>query len=251
MWKFWRLCKKGLGWLAGWGAWVGLLSAQGLVQEPLPHGLAVAPFLHTYGWGLSVYVPKWKGPRQGTFWVGDITSYRTKYEARVRSAYRDQGGKNFVFGKLYYAYLWEILWGYQYLFAQRAVTTPLQMSLQVGIGPAFTLLKPYYIEVAQPISATQAIIQVDTYDPNRYSYYDIVGEADFYLGFDKLRLVPGAVAQVGLMADVGRTPALIRSLALGVRVQGFAQPIQTLYQRPGRSWWVAGYMAFYIGNAWK
>lgn len=232
-----------------------LLLSRGLAQsqviEPLPQGLAVSPFLHTNGWGLGVLVQNWKGPRSGTFWMGDLTSYRSKHESRTRSVYRDQGGKDFVFGKLYYAYLLEVLWGYQYVVAQRTFSTPLQVSLQGGIGPAFALLKPYYIEIAVPISTTQAIIKVDTYDPNRYSFFDIVGEADFYLGFDRLQAVPGAAAQAGVLVDLGREPALIRSLALGGRIQAFTRPIQTLYQRPGRSWWLSGYLAFYIGNAWK
>lgn len=243
MWRCWLLCKVLL--CVAWS------QTSGITIEPLPHGLAVSPFLHTYGWGLSVLVQSWKSPRTGTFWVGDLTSYRTKYEARTRSVYRDQGGKDFVFGKLFYAYQFQLLWGYMYVLFPRTVTTPLQISLQAGGGPSFMLLKPYYLEVAVPISTTQAIIQVDTYDPNRYSYYDIVGEADFYLGFDKLRAVPGLVGQVGALVDVGKENTLVRSLALGVRLQGYSQPIQTLYQRPGRSWWLSGYMAFYIGNAWK
>ncbi|MCS7153411.1 MAG: hypothetical protein N2253_02090 [Bacteroidia bacterium] len=237
MWRFWLLCSLAVG--------------QGLLVEPLPHGLAVAPFLHSYGWGLGIYVPHWKAARSGTFWMGDLTSYRSKYEGRIRSAYRDQGGKDYVFGKLYYAYLLEVLWGYEYIIAPRTLNSSLQVSLQAGVGPAVTFLKPYYIEIAVPISANQAVIQVDTYNPTRHSYYDIVGEADFYLGFDKLQGVPGVAGQVGAMIDVGKEASLIRSLALGVRVQGFARPIQTLYQRPGRNLWAAGYLAFYIGNAWK
>ncbi|MCX7607302.1 MAG: hypothetical protein N2170_08595 [Bacteroidia bacterium] len=232
--------------------WIPLwMWGQSSVIEPLPHSLAVSPFLHSYGWGLGVFVQSWKGPRWGTYWMGDLTSYRTKYEARTRSAYRDQGGKDYVFGKVYYAYLAELLWGYQYIVAQRMSHTPLQMSIQAGIGPAFAFLKPYYIEVAVPISANQAIIQIDTYDPNRHSYTDIVGEADFYLGFDRIQAVPGAVFQTGVLVDVGKDPSVIRSLAIGGRLQAFVRPIQTLYQRPGRSVWVSGYLAFYIGNAWK
>ncbi|MCX8112154.1 MAG: hypothetical protein N3E49_02995 [Bacteroidia bacterium] len=236
MWRYWLLC-SGLG-------------AQ-IVKEPLERGIALAPFLHSYGWGLSVYVPNWKGGRHGTFWMGDLTSYRSKYEGRIRSAYRDQGGKDYVFGKLYYAYLLELVWGYQRILVPRTLVSPFQVSLQVGIGPGVTLLKPYYLEIAVPISANQAIIQVDIYDPNRHSYNDIVGEADFYLGFDKMQAVPGLVGQAGVMVDVGKESSLIRSLALGVRVQNFTRPVKTLYQRPGRSIWASGYLAFYIGNAWK
>ncbi|MCS6896130.1 MAG: hypothetical protein NZZ60_08320 [Bacteroidia bacterium] len=237
MWRCWLLCS--------------ILWAQGLLVEPLPHGLSVAPLLHSYGWGLSVYVPKWKSSYSGTFWIGDLTSYRSKYEGRTRSAYKDQGGKDYVFGKLYYAYLFQLIWGYQYIVAPRTIMSPLQVSLQAGIGPSFALLKPYYLEIAVPISSTQAIIQVDTYDPLRHTYNDIVGEADFYLGFDKLRITPGLVGQLGSMIDVGKEAGLIRSFAIGVRAQAFTLPVKTMHQYPSRSMWVSGYLAFYIGNAWK
>ncbi|MEN3041373.1 MAG: hypothetical protein ABDH66_07550 [Bacteroidia bacterium] len=237
MWKYWLLCS---------GLW-----AQGLVVDPLPHGLSVAPFLHSYGWGLSVYVPKWKAARGGAFWIGDLSSYRTKYEGRTSSVYKDQGGKDFIFGKLYYAYLFQLLWGYQYIVAPRTLVSPIQVSLQGGIGPSFALLKPYYLEIAVPISSTQAIIQVDTYDPARYTYNDIVGEADFYLGFDKLRVVPGMVGQIGAAIDAGKDNTLIRTIAFGMRVQVFSFPGETMYQYAGRSIWTSGYLAFYVGNAWK
>lgn len=183
--------------------------------------------------------------------MGDLTSYRSKYEGRVRSAYRDQGGKDYVFGKLYYAYLLQLVRGYQYIIAPRTITSPLQVSLQGGLGLSVGILKPYYLEIAVPVSSTQAVIEVDTYDPLRHSYTDIVGEADFYLGFDRIQMIPGFVVQAGVMMDVGKDPSLIRGLAVGMRIQGFARPLQTLYQRAGRSLWAAGYMAFYIGNAWK
>ncbi|MCS7188359.1 MAG: hypothetical protein RMJ66_01395 [Bacteroidia bacterium] len=240
MWRFWLQCSISA-----------FLWAQSSVIEPFPHSLAISPFIHTYGWGISVMGQSWKSARHGFFWIGALTSYRTKYEARTRSAYRDQGGKDYVFGKLYYAYLSDFILGYQYIIAPRTVTTPLQVSLQGGIGPTFVLLKPYYIEVAVPISSTQAVIQVDTYDPNRHSYYDIVGEADFYLGFDKIRGVPGLTVQGGILVDVGREPSIIRGFTLGGRFQSFVRPIQTLYGRPGRTYWVSGYIAFYIGNAWR
>ncbi|MEN2992034.1 MAG: hypothetical protein ABDH91_00570 [Bacteroidia bacterium] len=236
MWRYWLLCS-----VAVWGQPI----------EPYTHSIAASPFLHSFGWGLGVLVQNWSDPQRGSFWMGDFSSYRTKYETRTRSAYRDQGGKDYVFGKLYYAYLLELVYGWQYIVAHRTPTTPLQVSLQLGIGPALALLKPYFIEIAIPISSTQAIIQIDTYKPGQHTYYDIVGEADFYLGFDKVRGVPGGLVQVGALVDMGHSPALVRSLALGLRAQGFFQPIQTLHDKPKRSFWLSGYLAFYIGNAWK
>lgn len=240
MWRYWRLCSL---WALLWG--------QSFVQEPLPHGIAVGPLLHSYGWGISLVVPKWQTPRRGTLWIGDLTSYRLRSETRTRSAYRDQGGKDYVFGKLYYAYLLEFTWGYHYIAMPRTAITSTQLSLFGGIGPAFTLLKPYYIEIAVPISSSYAVIQVETYNPTQHFYHNIVGEADFYLGFDRVRAVPGAVIQAGVSLDVGKNPSLLRMLILGGRWQFFSAPIQTLHQHPGRRDWFSGFVAFYVGNGWK
>jgi hypothetical protein len=95
--------------------------------------------------------------------------------------------------KVNYVYLLEGVYAYQRVVWYRSAVSAAQVSLSVGAGPALGLTKPYYIEIAVPISATQAFIKVDTYDPQRYPYLDIVGEADFYLGFDKLRATPGMV----------------------------------------------------------
>jgi hypothetical protein len=92
-------------------------------------------------------------------------------------------------------YLLKGVYAYQRVVWCRSAVSAAQVRLSVGAGPALGLTKPYYIEIAVPISATQAFIKVDTYDPQRYTYLDIVGEADFYLGFDKLRAVPGVVGQ--------------------------------------------------------
>ncbi len=237
MWRFWALSS--------------VVLAQGAYIAPLAHELGVGVVLHSYGWGVGVAGRSWKDDRWGWAWQADLTSYRLREESRTRSAYRDQGGRDFVFGKLYYVYLLEGVYGYQRVLMYRSAVSMAQVSVSVGAGPAFALLKPYYIEIAVPISATQAIIKVDIFDPQRHNYLDIVGEADFYLGFDKLRAVPGVVGQAALEVDFGKNPALFRALVLGARVQAFSSGIQSLSGRPPRQVWLSGLMALYIGNAWK
>lgn len=95
-------------------------------------------------------------------------------------------------------YLLKGVYAYQWVVWCRSAVSAAQVSLSVGAGPALGLTKPYYIitsRIAVPISATQAFIKVDTYDLQRCTYFGIVGEADFYLGFDKLRATPGVVGQ--------------------------------------------------------
>jgi hypothetical protein len=194
---------------------------------------------------------RWISEQAGWTWHADLSSYRLREEVRIRSAYRDQGGKDYIFGKLSYAYLLEGVYAYQRVLLHRSAVSAAQASVSFGMGPAFALLKPYYIEIAVPISPAQAVIKVDTYDPQRYSYIDIIGEADFYIGFDKLRVTPGIVGQVALEVNLGRDPALLRALVVGGRVQAFSQGVQTLSTKPPRQVWLSGFMAFYIGNAWK
>ncbi len=227
------------------------LLAQGAYIAPLSHELGVGVLLHSYGWGIGVAGRSWKDDRVAWAWQADLTSYRLREESRIRSAYRDQGGRDFVFGKLYYVYLLEGVYAYQRVLMYRSAVSMAQVSVSIGAGPAFALLKPYYIEIAVPVSATQAIIKVDTYDPQQYTYSDIVGEADFYLGFDKLRAVPGVVGQAALEVNFGQNPALFRALLLGARLQAFSSGIQSLSGKSPRQIWLSGILALYIGNSWK
>lgn len=228
-----------------------MLLAQGTHIAPLAHELGIGVCLHSYGWGIGVAGRSWKDDRWARAWQVDLTSYRLREESRSRSAYRDQGGRDFVFGKLYYVYLLEGVYAYQRVLMYRSAVSAAQVSVSIGTGPAFALLKPYYIEIAVPVSATQAIIKVDTYDPQLYAYSDIVGEADFYLGFDKLRAVPGVVGQAALEVNFGQNPALFRAILLGARFQAFSSGIQSLSGKDPRQMWVSGILALYIGNAWK
>jgi hypothetical protein len=237
MWRFWALSS--------------VIFAQGGYVAPLAHELGVGVVLHSYGWGVGVAGHRWKDDRTGRAWQVDLTSYRLREEVRIRSAYQDQGGRDYVFGKVNYVYLLEGVFSYQRVLLFRSAVSAGQVSLLMGAGPALGLTKPYYIEIAVPISATQAIIKVDTYDPQRYSYLDIVGEADFYLGFDKLRATPGVVGQGAVEVNFGRNAALFRGLLIGVRLQAFSAGIQSLYEKPPRQVWVSGVLAFYVGNAWK
>ncbi len=236
MWKCWALCS------AIW--------AQGSLVLPLAHSLGVGALIHSYGLGLGVTGRTWTSERQARFWQVDLASYRLREETRIRSAYRDQGGKNYIYGKVNYVYLLEGVYGYQRLIAYRSTVSALQVSLQLGAGPALALLKPYYIEIAVPVSPTSAVIKVDRYDPSLYTYTDIVGEADFYLGFDAIRVIPGAVVQAATELEFGRKATLFRALVIGARLQGFTGGVQSLAMRPPRRYWLSGFMSFYIGNAW-
>lgn len=237
MWRCWALCS--------------LLWAQGGAVVPLAHSLGIGALLHSYGLGVGVTGRTWRDGEEGRFWQLDLSSYRLREETRIRSAYRDQGGKNYVYGKVNYVYLLEGVYGYQRLLAYRSAVSALQVSVQVGIGPALALTKPYYIEIAVPVSPTSAVIKVDRYDPNLYTYTDIVGEADFYLGFDALRAIPGAVLQAAVEFDFGRDASLFRALVVGARFQGFTEGVQSLALRLPRRYWLSGFMSFYIGNAWR
>jgi hypothetical protein len=229
-----------------------MLWAQGGAYiAPLAHELGIGAVVHSYGWGIGLAGRSWKDDQWGWAWQADLTSYRLREEVRTRSAFRDQGGRDYVFSKVNYVYLLEGVYAYQRVVWYRSAVSAAQVSLSVGAGPALGLTKPYYIEIAVPISATQAFIKVDTYDPQQYTYLDIVGEADFYLGFDKLRATPGVVGQAAIEVNFGRNPALFRALVVGARLQAFAQGLQSLATKPPRQMWLSGILAFYIGNGWK
>lgn len=221
------------------------------MMPPLGKSLGIGPVAHLYGWGIGFLYQDWRGGDRGRFWKADLTSFRYRGEARIPSAYRDQGGKNYFLGRTAYVYWLQVGHGREWLLIPRSYQSRLQMSVGIGGGATIAVLKPYYIEVAVPVSPTQAYIQVDLYDPAKHSYSDIVGEGDFWMGLDKLRFIPGLHAEVFSNWDFAGRAEVIRSLVLSLRAQGFALPVEMSYVYRAYQFRLNFVVAFYIGNAWK
>ena len=224
--------------------------SQSRTDEPdWESGLGFGLYGHTFGLGFNVEY--WKaGDKNDMIFSFAMASYRNKKEQKVESFYKDQGGKDYVFDKKNYFYTITPSVGISREVIKKSPHN--RVSLRLGGNAGFNLgiLKPYYIEVAVPISPTQAVVQETKYDASQHTYIDIVGEADYFLGLNELSIVPGAHLEVNSMLDFSRGRDYIRGIQLAVFTDVFTQKVELMDLNENKQLYLGVKLGLLIGNTW-
>ena len=121
---------------------------------------------------------------------------------KINSAYSDQGGRDYIYDKLNYCYVFAPTFGVSRKLISRSLFNRVGLRGTVSGGPLLALLKPYYVEVAVPFNGNQAYVETEKYDHTKYNYSNIYGAADYFLGMNEISVVPGARMKVATMVDL-------------------------------------------------
>lgn len=224
--------------------------AQGLEKEDPPtRGMAFGILAHSFGFGFDLQYHLIRNNSSLIISAG-LASYKDPRESKIESAYADQGGKRYIFDKKNYAYIFAPTLGYSKNWIKNSRESRIGVSTTFSAGPALMFLKPYYLEVAIPISGNQAFVEIDKYDASLYNYTNIVGEADYFLGLNEMSIQPGVRSKISTMIDFAASPNLIRGIELSVFADYFTSPLELFDLNDNRSLWLGGSVEFLIGNTW-
>jgi hypothetical protein len=225
-----------------------LTQAQEKPHQPTA-GLAFGLLGHSYGFGFDVrfLLPR---PSSDFFLSLSLTSYKNPKELKIESAYKDQGGKNYVYDKLNYCYVIAPNIGWSRRLISRNLFNRVGISATVSGGPLLALLKPYYVEVAVPFNGNQAMVEVHRYDPTQYNYGNIYGVADYFLGMNEIRVMPGARAKVGTLVDLSAGTDYIRAVELSLFADLYAKKLPIFGSNPNRQFFIGGSIEIMVGNTW-
>ncbi len=231
-----------------------LLPLLGMSQEKSPAptptaGLAFGVFAHSFGFGFDV---RYLMPRSGSdYFIGlSMSSYKNPHELKIKSAYSDQGGKDYVYDKLNYGYVIAPTFGITRKLIKRNLFNRIGVSASVSAGPLLALLKPYYVEVAVPFNGNQALVEVHPYDPNQYNYGNIYGVADYFLGMKEMRAMPGGRAKFGTLIDFSAGSTYIRAVELSLFADIFAKQLPLLGTNFNKQAFIGGSVEILVGDIW-
>jgi hypothetical protein len=225
-----------------------LLPAQEKVAPPTA-GLAMGVFAHSFGYGFDV---RFILPRPSTdMFIGlSLSSYKNPKELKIESAYKDQGGKDYVYDKLNYCYVIAPTFGINRKLIARNLFNRVGISGTISGGPLIALLKPYYVEVAVPFNGNQAMVEPHRYDPTQYNFSNIYGVADYFLGMNEISAIPGARAKVGTFVDFSAGTAYIRGVELSLFGDIYAKKLPLFGATPNRQFFLGGSVEILVGNTW-
>lgn len=200
---------------------------------------------YTFGWGFDFHQTFRTNSSREHILKIDLASLKNKNESRNPSIYRDQGGKAYIYGKTHYCYNLGLTYGQQWELISKGTVNHVSFKMGVSGGFAFAILKPYFVEV---INTRLSRIDVDQYSSSKYTINDIVGESDFFQGFDRLKLLPGLRLKIHGSLDLGHENFLIRCIYTGIQADVFSQrpPIMDTVYNP--QFFFSLFLGFMVGN---
>jgi len=226
------------------------LPAQEAEKPKTPtHAASVGIFAHSFGFGFDVQ-GRFLGDRGDIVYGASIASLKHPFELKITSAYSGQGGKDYIYDKKNYAYTIAPNIGFSKPIIPKTGFNKISINATVSGGPLLTLLKPYYVNVAVPIGGNQAEIKAFPYDPTQYNYTNIVGEADFFLGTNAIKVKPGMRGKIASLVDFSGSTAYIRGVELGVYADFYPKAPELMGITANRKWFVGGSVELLIGNTW-
>lgn len=217
-------------------------------KEPTA-GLAFGILAHSFGFGFDVQYQVIRNDWDYNLSVS-LASYKHPQEAKVNSAYANTGGKDYVYDKLNYGYVLAPTLGVSRSLIRRGIFNRVGLRGGFAAGPLLALLKPYYLQVAVPVSGSQAVLETDKYDPALYNYSNIYGVADYFLGLDEIKAMPGARVKATTLVDLASSTAFIRGVELAFFADIFAKRLPLLGYSPNKQVFVGGSVEILIGNTW-
>jgi hypothetical protein len=171
-------------------------------------------------------------------------------EVRSTSSFGDRGGRDFIFDKRNYVYTLGIVAGLNKVIYPHTDWSRLSVRLGVGLGPVLAFEKPYMIEYFRPGATISNPTSIEQFDINVHQRRLIVGEADFFKGFDKLKVVPGLRIKTYAILNLAGDALGFRAVELAARVDLFTRRLEIMDSRNNHFAFFALSAAISLGNSW-
>ena len=203
--------------------------------------------LRTNGYGAFYEMGRMKTNRKTTLYRIDITEIKHNKEEKLLGG-SFIFGNPYVYGKINNFYPITLGFGQQYIFGQKGNKNGVAVSGHYTAGVSLGLLRPYYLNVDDPIEGEKTI---------RYSAEDsalfldqgaIISGGGFGKGWSELKVKPGAFAKAGMRFDFGRYNESVQALEIGMSVEVYASKIPLMALQNDKRMFFQGYIAFLFGR---
>jgi hypothetical protein len=208
--------------------------------------------LNTDGWGFRFEKGKYKTITTTNITWLEFGERKHPKEERIPTL-SSSGGfiliSNYIYGKQNNFYYLNLGFGQQKLIGGKGNKNGIAVSAIYGGGLTAGLLKPYYLEVKDPVTGGSEQIKYD--GTNESTFLDpneILGKGGLFKGFGEMKVVPGAHAKLALRFDYGRYNELLSAIEVGVNASYYSQKMPILLLNEEKNFFFNAYAAFTFGR---
>lgn len=201
----------------------------------------------TNGYGAFFEIGRMKSNRRTNIYRIDLTEIKHIKEEKLQNG----GiffGNPFIYGKINNFYQVTLGFGQQYILGQKGNKNGVAISAIYNGGLAIGLLKPYYLEVEDPVTGQNRTIKYSVADSSLFLGQTIIGNGGFGKGWNELKVKPGAFVKTALRFDYGRFNEVVSGLEVGLSAEFYGSKIPQMVSQKERQLFIQGYISILFGR---
>jgi hypothetical protein len=139
-------------------------------------------------------------------------------------------------------------YGQQLILGQKGNKNGVSVTGIYGGGLSLGLLRPYYLQVIDPVTNEEKFIKYSAADSSLFLGNTILGGGGLSKGWNEMKFTPGLFGRAALRFDYGRFNEAVSGIELGVTAEYFSKKIAILAGPNDRNFFFQGYIALLFGK---
>ena len=202
----------------------------------------------TNGYGIFYELGKMKSNRKTNIYRLDITEIKHQKEEKSPSGGGLVFGNPYIYGKINNFDQATLGFGQQYILGQKGNKNGVAVSAVFNGGLALGLLKPYYVEVQDPVSGDVKTIKYSKADSSLFLGPTIIGSGGLGKGWGEMKMKPGAFIKTALRFDYGRFNEVVSGIEAGLSIEFYGSKIPIMLDQKERQMFFQGYISILFGR---
>ncbi len=201
----------------------------------------------TNGYGAFYEIGRMKSNRKTNTYRLDFTEIKHQKEEKSQSAGLVFGNP-YIYGKINHFYQATLGFGQQYILGQKGNKNGVAVSAIFNGGLALGLLRPYYVEVIDPVSGENKTIRYSKADSSLFLGPSIIGGGGFGKGWSEIKMKPGAFVKTALRFDYGRFNEVVSGIEVGLSIEFYGSKIPIMIDQKEKQMFFQGYISILFGR---
>ena len=204
--------------------------------------------LRTNGYGIFYEVGKMKSNRKTNIYRIDITEVKNHKEEKIPAG-GVVFGNPYIYGKQNNFYQLTLGFGQQFMLGQKGNKNGVAVSMIYNGGLALGFLRPYYLEIQDPVTGQNKYIRYTEEDSALFlNNAVIIGGAGLSKGWGDIKVTPGVFGKFAFRFDYGRFNEVISGIELGISAEYYTDHMPVLLLQEEKQLYFQAYIAVLFGR---
>jgi hypothetical protein len=200
------------------------------------------------GYGAFYELGKMKTQRKTTTYRIDFTEVKHQKEEKLSNGGGLVFTNPFIYGKLNSFYQAALGFGQQYMLGQKGNKNGVAVSAIFNGGLALGLLKPYYLQVQDPMTGENKTIKYSVADSSLFLGPTIIGGGGLGKGWSEIKMKPGAFVKTAMRFDYGRFNEVVSGIEAGLCIEFYGSKIPIMFGQKEKQLFFQGYISILFGR---